>query len=67
LAALALALPLAAALSLFTWHVSTDGQLLPTTWLAHSSGWDATFAGSLELMLLWPVAIFVATFALRGR
>ena len=66
LAALALALPLAAALSLSVFYVSTGGHLLPTTW-ADNPGWDFAFQCSLVLLLLWPVATFVATFALRDR
>ena len=64
-AAVALALPLAA-LSLAALYVSTGGHLLPTTWAEHSS-WDTTFVHSLELLLLWPLATFVATFAQRSR
>jgi hypothetical protein len=67
LAALTLALPCAVALSLFLLYVRTSGQLLPTTWLVHNAGWDTTFVTSLGVVLLWPVAIFIATFALRRR
>ena len=66
-AALALALPLAAILSLAVLYVGTSGHLLPTTWATHNVGWDATFQRSLLLLLLWPIATFVATFALPGR
>jgi hypothetical protein len=64
---LALALPLAAILALAVLYTSTGGHLLPTTWTTHNVGWDATFQRSLMLLLLWPVATFVATFALPGR
>src|SRR5258708_790311 len=67
LAVLALALPLVAILALAVLYTSTSGHLLPTTWAAHNVGWDATFQRSLLLLLLWPVATFVATFALPGR
>jgi hypothetical protein len=65
--ALAAALPVTAALALGYWSVSTRGHLLPTTWLAHNTGWNGIFDSSLALLLLWPVATFVATFALRQR
>lgn len=67
LVALALALPLVASLTLALQYMSTQGQVLPTTWAAHNVGWDATFQRSLLLLLLWPVATFAATFALPGR
>ena len=65
LVVLALALPLSTALSLSAWYVGTDGHLFPTTWAEHNAGWDGTFERSLLLLLLWPVATFVATFLLR--
>lgn len=64
LAALALAVPLVASLMLAVLFASTGGQLLPTTWAAHNAGWDVAFQRSVLLLLLWPVATFVATFAL---
>jgi hypothetical protein len=67
LAALALALPLVAILALVVLYTSTGGYPLPTTWAMHSVGWDATFQRSLLLLLLWPGATFVASFALSGR
>jgi hypothetical protein len=59
--ALALALPLVAALSLWFFYVNTADTWLPTH-LASSSLYRL-----LGLVLLWPVATFVATFALRSR
>ena len=67
MAALALALPLATLLALAVLYTSTSGHLLPTTWATHNVGWDGVFLRSLLLLLLWPIATFVATFALRGR
>jgi len=65
LATLALTLPVAALLSLFVLYATTNGHLLPTTWSEHNVGWDGAFQRSLALVLLWPIAIFVATFALH--
>ena len=57
----AFALPLAAALSLWLYYTGTVG-----TWNPHHLGGDITYQ-LLGALLLWPVAIFVATFALRRR
>jgi len=59
--ALALALPLVAVLSLWLFYASSGGTWRPTT-LA-----TIAFERLLGLLLLWPVATFVATFALRRR
>lgn len=67
LAALALALPLVALLALAVLYAGTSGHLLPATWATRGAGWDGVFLRSLALLLLWPVATFIATFALRGR
>jgi hypothetical protein len=60
-----------AALSLSLFYASTGGTWLPTTWAARYNGWgwgwNIAFERSLALLLLWPVATFVATFALRRR
>jgi hypothetical protein len=58
-AALALALPVLAALSLPRFYAANDG-----TWLPNTAAMS-TFEHTLALLLLWPVATFVATFALR--
>jgi len=59
--ALALVLPLDAALSVWLFHTWTGG-----TWQLDILSGDAQ-QRLLELVLLWPIAIFVATFALRRR
>jgi hypothetical protein len=56
--AIALALPLAAALALWLYYRGTAGTWNPH----HGSSLDP-----LCMLLLWPLAIFIATFALRGR
>jgi hypothetical protein len=58
-AALALALPVLAALSLSRFYATNDG-----TWLPNAAA-TSTFAHSLALLLFWPVATFLATFAVR--
>lgn len=58
-ATLALALPILAALSLSRFYATNDG-----TWLPNTAAMN-TFMRSLALLLLWPVATFVATFAVR--
>jgi len=69
--ALALALPLVCALSLLLFYASTGGTWVPTSWAARYNGWgwgwDVSLGRALGLLLLWPVATFAATFALRGR
>jgi hypothetical protein len=59
--AVALALPLAAALSLWLYYTGTVG-----TWNPHHLA-GSTMYRLLGVLLLWPVVIFVATFALRRR
>jgi hypothetical protein len=59
--AVALALPLAAALSLWLYYTGTVG-----TWNPHHLAGTTSYR-LLGLVLLWPLATFVATFALRGR
>jgi hypothetical protein len=69
--ALALTLPLACSLSLLLFYASTGGTWVPTSWAARYTGWgwgwDVSLGRSLALLLLWPVATFAATFALKGR
>lgn len=59
--AVALALPLAGALSLWLYYTGTSG-----TWNPHHLANTTTYS-LLGVLLLWPVAIFAATFALRRR
>jgi hypothetical protein len=59
--ALALALPLAAALSLSLYYTGTAGTWNPT----HLAAFAAE--RSVGVLLLWPVATFVATFTVRRR
>jgi hypothetical protein len=59
--ALAFALPLAAALSLWLYYTGTVG-----TWNPHHLA-SITSYRLLGALLLWPLATFAATFALRGR
>jgi hypothetical protein len=59
--ALALALPLAAALSLSLYYRGTAGTWNPSHLAAVAA------ERSVGVLLLWPVATFVATFALRRR
>jgi len=59
--ALALALPLAAALSLSLYYRGTADTWNPTHLAAVAA------ERSVGVLLLWPVATFVATFALRRR
>ena len=59
--ALALTLPLVAALSLWLFHTWTGG-----TWRLEILA-GGLFERLLGLLLLWPVATLVATFALRRR
>jgi hypothetical protein len=69
--ALALALPLVCALSLILFYVSTGGIWVPTSWAARYNGWgwgwSVSLGRSLGVLLLWPVATFAATFALKER
>ena len=69
--ALALTLPVLGALSLLLFYASTGGTWVPLSWAARYKGWgwgwNVSFERSLELLLLWPVAIFATTFALKGR
>jgi hypothetical protein len=59
--AVALALPLAAVLSLWLYYTGTVG-----TWNPHHLAGVTTYQ-LLGVLLLWPLAIFVATFALALR
>jgi hypothetical protein len=64
---LALALLAVAGLALLVFVHGTGGQALPTTWARMNLVWNVPFQQAMALLLLWPLATFAATFALRGR
>jgi hypothetical protein len=64
---LAAALPLVVAVALALVLTATDGKLLPTTWYEHNTGWSGAVDQAAAVLLLWPLATFLATFALRDN
>lgn len=60
--ALILALPIGLALSLGIVLRAAGNEPLPTTWSAHGR-WGAALPGAALLLFIWPLAIFLASYA----